>query len=113
MTDIGTGVAIAAGIATAALLQYIVVMGKGRILHHQTPVPGHGHAIACHPGGVHTVEHVNTAGYALHQMVWSTHTHEIACLILRQVSRRILQHLIHEFLWFTYRKPAYSIAWEV
>ena len=113
MADIGPGIAIAAGIAATALFQHIVVMGEVGVLHHQTAVPGHGHAVACHPGGIDAVKHVNAPGHALNQMIRGAHPHEVAGLVLGQVSRGILQHLIHEFLGLTYRKSAHSIAGEV
>ena len=113
MADVGARVAIAAGVAAAALFEDRVVVRELGVLHDETACPRHGHAVACDARRVDAVEHIDAALHALDEAVRRANAHEVARLVLRQKRRRVLEHLVHELLRLADREAAYRVARQV
>ena len=80
------------------------------VAHVHRSVVGEEHGVASVAGWHHTVEHVHSSFYGLEYVLWCTHTHEIARLVLGQDFVHHLYHFVHHLSGLAYGKSTDSIS---
>ena len=118
VSDISAGEIIPAGVAVAIFFEGSEIVGEGGVLHNEAGAGGssgrnHSHTVTGDAGWENAVEHIDAAQDAFEQMVGSADTHQIARLILWQIPRRNLKHIVHNIARFADAQSANCAAVEV
>ena len=80
------------------------------VAHVHRALVGEEHGVAAVARGHHAVEHIDTAGDALQQVLGRAHTHEVARLVLGQDGVDDLDHLVHHLGGLAHGQSANGIA---
>src|SRR4051812_9722983 len=98
-----------AGGAVAALVQWPLVRAELGALDVEASVARERGAVAPHARGSHTIEQIDAAHHAFHEILREPNAHEIARAVSRQLAVDDLEYSVHVGLRFADRQTADTV----
>ena len=111
MADVGSAIAPANG-ALAGRVERLRVARKAASFHDETALRGEDAGISRITGWHNAIKLVDTAGYALDEVTWSSHPHQVARSILHQAACCELRYVVGERLRLAHRETPQSVTLE-